>query len=733
MFKLLKLPDYLKRILRIFLVAIFILLHNLLFADNIVTLTNNNFPFAIGHNYFIFNDAKVKYDASNIQQQNFVQNKDAVPVFTLPVNSVWLNFKIKNLSYSAHLYLTLGDPNISNIWIYEKNPQGLVLLKHTGATTNFYTRGNDNIAFDIDLLIPQNSEKEFYIRINSPHAIELPVTINNSNSLNKNNLIQTLVIGIYVGIILSVLLYNLFLFFITKDKSYFIYVIYLFVLGVAQTTYAGWSFRFFWPSNPGINSFLAIAASCLAGSLAIAFAKSFLNTRTYTPRLHIFLSVLSYGYLLGVILSFTSLSWFSYLIFNFFGILLSVTLIYASMSIYKEGYRPAYFYFIAWSIFFLCLIVYLLKNLNIIATNNLTHYILYFAASVEAILLSMALADRINILKKEKETSQAEALQRSKENERLVKDQNIILEQKVDQRTHELTESNQQLNVALDNLKDAQTQLVDAEKMASLGQLTAGIAHEINNPINFVKSNINPLRLDVKDLLDVLNEYENLHTVNDESLFKKKLSEIEKFKKQIDVEFVQKEINSLIIGIEDGAERTAEIVQGLRTFSRIDEAELKTVDIHDGILSTLVILKNSTPYYVKIQKHFNASGFVECFPGKLNQVFMNIITNAVQAIKAKAEKGADEILTISTKDIENDSIQISIKDTGIGMTEDVKHRIFEPFFTTKDVGEGTGLGMAIVFKIIQKHEGKIDIISKPFEGSEFIITLPHKHPISDHP
>ena len=133
------------------------------------------------------------------------------------------------------------------------------------------------------------------------------------------------------------------------------------------------------------------------------------------------------------------------------------------------------------------------------------------------------MADRINILKKETIVLQAQALEASQENERLVKEQNVVLEQKVEQRTHELQESNTQLSVALDNLKDAQTQLVEAEKMASLGQLTAGIAHEINNPINFVKSNINPLRLDVRDLLDVLNEYDGLHKLNEESIYKKKL------------------------------------------------------------------------------------------------------------------------------------------------------------------------------------------------------------------
>ena len=412
--------------------------------------------------------------------------------------------------------------------------------------------------------------------------------------------------------------------------------------------------------------------------------------------------------------------------------LVGIFLLVTALVILKKGYRPANFYFFAWSFFLLGLIVFALRNMGIVPTNDFTHSILYFGSAIEAVLLSIALADRINILKRETIVLQAKALEASQENERLVKEQNVVLEQKVDQRTHELKESNTQLSVALDNLKDAQTQLVEAEKMASLGQLTAGIAHEINNPINFVKSNINPLRLDVRDLLDVLNEYESLHKINEESTYKKKLGEIEKFKQQIDVEFVQKEIDSLIVGIEEGAERTAEIVQGLRTFSRLDEAELKTVDVHEGILSTLVILKNSTPYYVNIEKQFNAHGDIECYPGKLNQVFMNILTNSIQAITAKPEKNNPETIVITTKDIENDRMQISIKDSGIGMSEEVKHRIFEPFFTTKEVGEGTGLGMAIVFKIIQKHEGHIDIISEPCKGSEFIITLPHKHPISDH-
>ena len=361
--------------------------------------------------------------------------------------------------------------------------------------------------------------------------------------------------------------------------------------------------------------------------------------------------------------------------------------------------------------------------------NNFTTYILYLGSAIEAVLLSIALADKINVLKKENEIAHAEALEASRKNEQLVKEQNIVLEEQVNLRTKELQTSNEQLNETLLNLKDAQTQLVEAEKMASLGQLTAGIAHEINNPINFVKSNINPLRLDIRDVFELIDEYDTLHKTEDGHEIKQKLQKINRLKKEIDIDFVKTEIGSLVKGIEEGAERTAEIVRGLRTFSRLDEAALKKVNIHDGILSTIVLLKNSIPHNVEIRKNLAANAEVECYPGKINQVFMNILTNAIQAITAKKPMDEKELIEISTRNSGNETIEIRIKDTGTGMAPQVKQHIFEPFFTTKEVGEGTGLGMAITFKIIQQHAGKIEIISEEGKGAEFILTLPYHHPL----
>jgi signal transduction histidine kinase len=178
----------------------------------------------------------------------------------------------------------------------------------------------------------------------------------------------------------------------------------------------------------------------------------------------------------------------------------------------------------------------------------------------------------------------------------------------------------------------------------------------------------------------------------------------------------------LLNGIEEGASRTAEIVQSLRAFSRTDEVELKLTDINKTLLNTLVILRSSIPYYIEIKPVLNKLEPLNCYPGKINQVFMNIIHNSIQAIVEKKEHDKESIL-IETKDYP-ENITIEITDTGVGMDDKVKQKIYDPFFTTKDVGEGTGLGLSIVFGIIEKHHGHIEVTSEPGKGTSFLIMLP---------
>ena len=285
----------------------------------------------------------------------------------------------------------------------------------------------------------------------------------------------------------------------------------------------------------------------------------------------------------------------------------------------------------------------------------------------------------------------------------------------LEQQREQTEQKNKDLESTLTKLKDAQNQLVQSEKMASVGQLTAGIAHEINNPINFVSSNVGPLKRDIADILTILQQYVEASGNNNNGFDK-----VNELKKELDFDFLIEEINSLLKGIEEGARRTTDIVRGLRNFSRLDEDEQKLADIHQGIESTLLVLKNELKNKAEVVKHFGSIPQILCYPGKLNQVFLNILQNANQAIE---KTGKIEISTSMDKKW----VYISIKDNGRGMSKEVAQRVFDPFFTTKEIGKGTGLGLSISFSIIKEHDGDIQIKSEPGKGSEFIIRIPYKN------
>ena len=282
-------------------------------------------------------------------------------------------------------------------------------------------------------------------------------------------------------------------------------------------------------------------------------------------------------------------------------------------------------------------------------------------------------------------------------------------------------ESYQKLDRALTDLKTAQRQLIQAEKMSSLGLLTAGIAHEINNPINFVSANINPLRRNLLEVREILDSYRTLQTASDIPMA---LATLKQKEKSIDLDYTVAEITALLDGIQEGASRTAEIVQGLRNFSRTDEQVIKLADLRQGIDSTLTLLHNKYKEHVEIIKEYGEIPEIECFAGQLNQVFMNILSNAIQAIVDNSPHKGNGKIWIRTRKLGNDSVEIRFKDNGTGMPEEVRKQIFDPFFTTKDVGVGTGLGLSISYGIIEKHGGTIEVESQPGHGTEFIITLP---------
>jgi signal transduction histidine kinase len=335
----------------------------------------------------------------------------------------------------------------------------------------------------------------------------------------------------------------------------------------------------------------------------------------------------------------------------------------------------------------------------------------------------------------------------------LLSEQNIRLSREIEERKQaeealrqseaREREKAQELEQTLGELKSTQTQLIQAEKMSSLGRMVAGIAHELNNPVSFISGNLSYARQYFQDLLELVQLYQNTYA--------NPTREIQQQVSKIDLNFLVKDWSKLMDSMEVGAKRIQEIVLSLRNFSRLDENELKSVDIHEGIDNTLLILQHRLKVEgdrtaIQLIKDYNQLPLITCYASQLNQVFLNLLNNAIDAVETKPDP---RLITIHTSLIQNSnetqrpscwaskmpndsaqtsnhqSVVILITDNGPGMSKEILHKIFDPFFTTKPVGSGTGLGLSISYHIVvEKHRGQLSCISAPGYGTAFIVDIP---------
>jgi signal transduction histidine kinase len=708
---------------RIFLLTIFLFSLSKIQADvpPSIIFSNTASLLEIGGSVQILEDRNDQMSVAQVlTSDQFKNSTQKVPNMNLSSSAFWVKLNIKNASEAQNLLLMLSQPIMDEVTLYTLDSTGHFTSIKMGEFQVFSKREFNDPDYIFRLHLTPGQQGHYLMKIKSSDQLQFPLLIGSETAVLEHIGSKNTLSGLYLGIMLVMILYNLFIYFSVRDKSYLYYVVYIILIMLTQTGLQGYPFQFLWPDWPWLAIHADIFSPSLVGVASLAFLHVFLRTREYTPRLYKITYLFYTVYAVNITLAIFDIYKPSFILMEMNAMLVTIYIFIVALIIFIRGYRPARFFLLAWTSFLVGVCIFILKDFGVFPFNDITRYTMQTGSAFEVILLSFALADRINILKKEKEESQARALEVLKENEHIITEQNVMLETKVKERTNELSLANLELNKTFNHLKETQSQLVDSEKMASLGQLTAGIAHEINNPINFVKSNIKSLKRTVDEIKGLLERYVGLKP---DGAIAEKLAEIHQAAQEIDVRYSIQEIDELVLGIDEGASRTAEIIKGLRSFSRLGEDDLKKCDVHEGLNSTLVLLNNQTKDLFIIEKQYGDLPEIDCYPGTLNQVFMNVLNNAIQAVSEN--HGDDKLghITIKTRQ-DNTHAYIHIKDNGPGISSEIKTKIFDPFFTTKAVGKGMGLGLSIAYNIMEKHHGKICVVSELGHGCEFILTLP---------
>ncbi len=681
-------------------------------AQEVVDYRGEEYTGWLGRKTAAFVDSTAGMDVREVlSRAAFVPSDRDVPNLGVSASATWFRLRIANNGTVDDPVLLIQYPEIEEVDVYALVGDSIRTIASVGQRRPQDLRSQSSPLYGFHMPLPPGRSTELLIRLRSLKQLQAPIAVCDPTYFQGYATHRVFWVGAFIGIMVVMGLYNLFVFFSIRDRSYLLYVVYIALVCATQLSFLGTLGFALIPVSNWLAANASLMLTCATAIVAGEFMGHFLRVRDHVAgyaRVRALALLLLLACVALVVMGFplagyniAQIGVGSYAVYQFF----------IAIALLRKQSRAASYFLLAWSMFLVGVIVFVLKDKDVLPYNAFSNYTMPVGSVAEVLLLSFGLADRINILRREKERSQADALVMAQENARIIREQNVMLESKVQERTQELQDSN-------DHLKRTQSQLVNAEKMASLGQLTAGIAHEINNPVNFIASNIPPLRRDLADVLELLQGYRAL----DPDAAHPALGALRARGSELDIDASIAELGDIVRSIEEGAERTAEIVRGLRNFSRLDEDDLKLADLNEGLRSTLTVLTNQLREAAELRLELGDLPPVECHPGKLNQVFMNILSNAIQAIASRKDLRRGTI-TVRTALVE-EGVHIAIADDGPGMSEAIKTKVFEPFFTTKEVGEGTGLGLSIAYSIVERHGGRIDVESLPGAGSTFHITLP---------
>jgi len=634
--------------------------------------------------------------------------------FGLTSSAYWIKCSIQNKAQDK-LIIELGNTTLTDVQLYEFDSSGLLKMYHTGNWLPFYQRSINSVNYQFQLAVKPGGTETIYLRVLHYRGTQFPLIAGTQATIFKKSSSRSLLEGMFYGFILVMLLYNLFIYLSLRDKSYLYYVLYIFFLGFWNATVNGYSFKYLWPSLPLLNQY-ADAIACLVGITSLLFAINFLHTKQNVPFFHRLLQTLLGLYVVTFIFLITQNFLAGTIILEIVSLLGVFILFITAYLVLKQGYKPAKYFLIAWTFLLISIIIFILKDYNVFPYNSFTRHSMQVGSALEAMLLSIALANRINMLKREKEQADLETLASLQENKKLIIEQNILLEKNVEARTQELKQANEDLIKVIKDLKDTQAQLIQKEKMASLGELTAGVAHEIQNPLNFVN---------------------NFSEVSNEMLEEMKTELVAGNNEQ--VKTIAGEIKQNLEKIIQHGRRADAIVKGMLQHSRGSAGTREPTDINALAdeylrLSYHGLRAKDKSFNAKFETNFDKSlEKINVVSQDIGRVILNLINNAFYAVTEKMKERSGDyepIVTVTTKKLgsvpgEGGKIEIKVVDNGNGIPKKILDKIFQPFFTTKPSGQGTGLGLSLSYDIITKeHGGELKVETKEGEGSTFIIILP---------
>ncbi|MBD0285903.1 MAG: hypothetical protein ICV79_10840 [Flavisolibacter sp.] len=691
------------------------------FAHAQVKISNTKDVFNLAYSAWYLEDKEGKktiQDVSAPEAEPFKKINQPVCNFGMTASAYWVKCTLRNET-DEKIYLELGNPTLTDVQLYEFDANGLLKRQqHSGNWLPFKEWEIQDVDYRLPLYAPPHTTETFILRVQHYRGTQFTLNAGTEAALNSVSAPHRMFEMIYYGMMAVMVLYNFFIYLTLKDKAYLYYVVYTFLMGLLNAVVNGDTFKYLWPGAPVLNHFIDVI-TCSVTIASILFAIHFLLTRQNAPSLHRVLRMLlvSYAGILLIILAQRFLlkgnmqamtALFSFLALITF--VLIVTLLWAGVVVLRKGYQPARFYLVGWSFLLVSVIIFILKDFNVLPYTFLTLKSMQIGSAAEALLLSMALANRINLLKKEKEEAQLQTVQSLEENKKLITEQNILLEKKVEERTQELKQANKQLLAAVQNLEETQTQLIQREKMASLGELTAGIAHEIKNPLNFIN---------------------NFSDINTELIAELK-QEISKGNTEA-VKAIAENLEENEQKINQHGKRADSIVKGMLQHSRVSTGQKEPVDMNALVdeylrLSYHGMRARDKSFNTQLQTDFDGSiGKVAVMPQEIGRVLINLFSNAFYAVQQKKQhlNGMFEpLVSVSTRKAGN-KVEISIRDNGTGIPQKIKDKIFQPFFTTKPTGEGTGLGLSLSYDIITNvHGGELKVNTKEGEYTEFVVQLP---------